>query len=516
MRTLKDFAAFIKKHHLQEYVREGIRISRSMDIPIMKLFSHIPEEQLIEMSNKSSWDFLTSLEEGTASAIAKENLRKWEADELEGGLSKNAIHPSDLVLLYAVSKQTLLPFLPKFSDSSQECVQIVLELEAYFTESQDAAIQLLFKLAKEAQEELHEKERTQAQFLNGLPIGITIVEAGKTNLYYVNEAAKQLLGEDIIDPEKAAAAFKYFKVSGEPYPTEDIPVFKALNGNYTVADDMVVEVKGKKVPLEIWATPVFDKNNQVKYAIAGFNDITERKRNQNELLLKTEELIRSNRELELFASIASHDLQEPLRTISSYLGLLQRKLEGKIDEETVDFMNLIIDGSIRMRTLINNLLEYSRITRSNKPFQSIDTAVVIEEVKKNLQNSILDSKTKLTVKGELPQVKGDSVQVVQLFQNLISNGIKFHQKKKHPDIVISAMQNGTFCEFCVEDKGIGIDQKYSVKIFEIFQRLNSKEAYPGTGLGLAICKKIVERHGGEIWMKSEPGKGTSFFFTLPC
>ena len=209
--------------------------------------------------------------------------------------------------------------------------------------------------------------------------------------------------------------------------------------------------------------------------------------------------------------MASHDLQEPLRTISSYVQLIAERYKDKLDKDANEFIDFAVDGSKRMRLLINSLLEYSRINKIN-PFEWINVRDMIEVIVNDMKDQIKESGVKIKY-DELPEIYGDPVLIGQLFQNLISNAIKFRSEKK-PQIIISGEKKNDDYIFSVKDNGIGIKSEYMEKIFVIFQRLNSREKYPGTGIGLSICKKIVERHGGKIWVESEPGKGSTFYFTL--
>ena len=228
---------------------------------------------------------------------------------------------------------------------------------------------------------------------------------------------------------------------------------------------------------------------------------------------RTAELARSNVELEQFAYVASHDLQEPLRMITSYLQLLQRRYQGKLDEKADKYIYFAVDGAARMQVLINDLLEFSRVaTRAREP-EPTDSEFILNQVLSNLELFIKENKATVS-HDPLPEVMADSTQLAQVFQNLIANGIKFHSEEA-PKIHISAEKKAREWVFSVQDNGIGIDPQYSEKIFEVFKRLHKKEEYPGTGIGLAVCKKIVERHGGRIWVESELGKGSTFYFTLP-
>jgi light-regulated signal transduction histidine kinase (bacteriophytochrome) len=231
-----------------------------------------------------------------------------------------------------------------------------------------------------------------------------------------------------------------------------------------------------------------------------------------ELQRYSTELERSNQELQRFAYVASHDLQEPLRMVTSYVQLLQHRYRDQLDEDAQDFIAYAVDGAMRMKALIQGLLAYSRVGTSGKPFESIDSHDILDGTLLNLKMAIEESDAVVT-HDPLPIVTADRTQLGQVFQNLIGNAIKFRGPDR-PEIHIGAeRQNGKWI-FAVRDNGIGIDPQYADRIFIIFQRLHTQEEYPGTGIGLAVCKRIVERHGGRIWVDSEPGQGSTFYFTV--
>jgi signal transduction histidine kinase len=236
-----------------------------------------------------------------------------------------------------------------------------------------------------------------------------------------------------------------------------------------------------------------------------------------QLYTQVQELVsnlkRSNGELERFAYVASHDLQEPLRMVTSYLQLLERRYKDKLDGDALEFINYAVDGSNRMKTLISDLLSYSRVGTRGKEIALTDCEEVLGRVLSNLQVAIEESGGSVT-HDPLPSLMADDVQLESLFQNLIGNALKFHGKQP-PKIHVGVEQKGKEWVFSVSDNGIGIDPQYFERIFIIFQRLHNRQEYPGTGIGLAISKRIVERHGGRIWIESQPGKGSTFFFTLP-
>lgn len=248
-------------------------------------------------------------------------------------------------------------------------------------------------------------------------------------------------------------------------------------------------------------------------ALGNLMDISERKESEEKLKETLAELERSNKELEQFAYVTSHDLQEPLRMVASYVQLLSQRYKGKLDTDADDFINFAVDGANRMQRMIQDLLAYSRLSTRGKSLELTDCEAVLNQVIDNLKLAIEESSTVIT-HDALPVVPADDSQLSQLLQNLIGNAIKFRSEVP-PGIHVSAVERGSDWLFSVRDNGIGIDPRYHERIFVLFQRLHRRDQYPGTGIGLAICRRIVERHGGKIWIDSELGKGSTFYFTIP-
>ncbi len=260
---------------------------------------------------------------------------------------------------------------------------------------------------------------------------------------------------------------------------------------------------------------VCDEQNQPLYAVVQAQNITQHKHARQELARRVAELAHSNAELEQFAYIASHDLQEPLRKIASYTELLARRYQGKLDPSADKFIGYIVDGATRMQQLINDLLTYSRVGRTTDlTLEKVELAHIMEGIFNDLARTIRDSQAEITC-DELPVVMGNPRHIAQLLQNLITNAIKFHGTAP-PRVHISAERRADEWIIAVHDNGIGVDPEHAERIFVVFQRLHTRTEYPGTGIGLAICKKIVERHGGQIWMESQPEQGSTFYFTLPA
>jgi PAS domain S-box-containing protein len=286
-----------------------------------------------------------------------------------------------------------------------------------------------------------------------------------------------------------------------------------------VGEFVITTKKGEHRVWDVSAAPLGRLPDGRQLVMSMAADITDRKRVEDRLQQTLENLERSNKDLQQFANIVSHDLQEPLRTVASYGELLKQRYQGKLDEKADRFIGFIVEGTNRMATLINDLLAYSRVGTRSKKSEPRDMEAILKQVKAGLHKIIEENKAEIT-NDPLPVVEGDDSQLLQLLQNLIGNAIKFRKQNSTkqeltPRIHISVERGQNQWVFGVHDNGIGIEPRFYERIFEIFQRLHTRAEYPGTGIGLTICKKIVERHGGRMWVESRFGEGSSFYFSLP-
>ena len=353
------------------------------------------------------------------------------------------------------------------------------------------------------------EERFRKFFELGL-VGMAITSADKYWLE-VNDRLCSMLGYS----RRELQDLTWLALTHPEDLSRDLDQFRQLvcgAANHYTMEKRFLHRNGHIVHTFIGAATVRKTDGTPDYFVKVVEDITPRKKAERRLEKTIVDLQRSNQELEQFAYVASHDLQEPLRMVGSYVQLLARRYRGRLDADADEFIGFAVEGATRMQNLINDLLALSRVSRQNEPFVPVDCNEILATTLKNLHSAIVESGGKI-VHGRLPTVQGIASQLRQVFQNLIGNALKFHSEET-PKVTISAQWKGPEWVFAVRDNGIGIDPSFFDRVFIIFQRLHNKQEYPGTGIGLAMTKKIVERHGGRIWIESQPGRGTTFYFTL--
>ncbi len=339
------------------------------------------------------------------------------------------------------------------------------------------------------------------------------------NCTFANPACLKMIGrqgESEILGANVHDLIHHTRPDGSPYPREECPIHQAFSEGMRMHSDQEVfwRADGTSFSVEHTYRPIY-KDGAIAGAVCTFTDISERKQAELEMKRKSALLESSNTELRQFAYVASHDLQEPLRMVASYLQLLEWRYAGALDDDARTYIGFAVDGAKRMSTLIRDILQYSRIETHGEPLANTDSGQAIRNALANLQSLATEVEAVVTF-DDLPSVRADAPQLAQLFQNLVGNALKYHAPDRNPEIHIRAERSKGTVTFQVRDNGIGIERQYFERIFKAFKRLHGKEEFDGTGIGLAICKKIVERHGGRIWVESEPGKGSTFYFTLPA
>jgi PAS domain S-box-containing protein len=357
--------------------------------------------------------------------------------------------------------------------------------------------------------ELYESEEKYRKLVNNLPQKIFYKDRGLTYL-----AVNELFAADFnLSPENIVG-----KNDFELYPAEKALEYQkieeqVIKSGQTLNYDQVIEKSGQKEYFNIIITPVKDDQGLIAGLLGIIWNITERIEYQERLKETVEALKLSNKELEQFAYVASHDLQEPLRMIASYLQLIERRYKDQLDDDACEFIGYAVDGANRLKKLINDLLAFSRVGTRGEPFEKNDLNSIVQTALINLKETI--EETEAIIKCDsLPALPVDKAQMTTVFQNLIANAIKF-KSDKPPEIYITCEEKEDEWLISIKDNGIGFSSEYYEKVFVIFQRLHTIKDYPGTGIGLAICKKIIERHGGKVWVESIPEKGSTFFFNLP-
>jgi len=370
-----------------------------------------------------------------------------------------------------------------------------------------------------------EKDERTHQLINSLRVGV-LLHGPQAEILFGNKTALKILGlteDELYNRSFFHPEWDIIQEDGSLFPVSAQPVPTAIAAKRSVANVIMGvyrPVTKDRVWLLVNAEPLLDDKGEIKEVICSFSDITEHKAVEKKLTwlyqsleIRAFELATSNAELERFAYVATHDLQEPLRLVSSFMQLLKKKYAKQLDEQAREYIDYAVDGANRIKKLILDLLEFSKVSSNREEFTPTDMNMVLRDVSLVFSGELKDTGAKLIIP-ELPTINVNTALMLQLFENLVGNALKYRNGRK-PLIQIDCIEKDDEFRFSVRDNGIGIDPEYSDKIFILFQRLhNNNETYEGTGVGLAICKKIVELHRGTIWVISEKGKGSTFYFTI--
>lgn len=450
---------------------------------------------------------------GCKNMLTDPNFKPWCDEARKRGYASSIVLPliADNKVLGAISIYSKEP--DSFSD---EEVKLLIEL------ANDLAFGITNLRLKNAQAEAEEYVKRQAELIE-LSFDAIIVWELDGAIESWNRGAEELYGYS--KSEALGHVTHELLSTFHPLPWNQIKEELLENGRWE--GEIKHQTKEGRIILVSTRKQLVIRKDGSQVVMETNRDITKRKKaeeklknsyiklrlTQNKLEETIHKLKTSNAELEQFAYVASHDLQEPLRMISSFAQLLEKRYKDRLDQDANDYIGFVVDAAHRMKELIDDLLAFSRLNTESMEFKAIKMSESLKEVLSNLQTLIKENDAEIT-STPLPTIKGDPSQIRQLFQNLIVNAIKFNDKKS-PRIHVSLQDFGNFWKLGISDNGIGIVPEHQEKIFDVFKRVHSREEYPGTGIGLAICKKIVERHGGRIWVESEPETGSTFNFTLP-
>jgi PAS domain S-box-containing protein len=400
--------------------------------------------------------------------------------------------------LRSIAEERLREKTEKLGNIPKDVDALIHELQVHQVE-----LEMQNEELRESRKELEKLHEKYYDLYNSAPVGYFTLDATSA-VTELNSTGAELLGFD--KNHLIKTLFRWYITPNYSKTFLDHLKQAIKTGVKQVFDLGLIRKNGIVFYAHVEMMPQFKPETTFKIAVV---DITGRKNLEDELK-------RSNDELQQFAYVASHDLQEPLRTVASFTQLLARRYEGKLDSDADEFIGYIVDASIRMKQQIEDLLEFSRVITQGGNFEKINVNDVLKQVISSLKTLINENNAEISY-DTLPEVVADYRQIARLFQNIITNSIKFRKPDEAPKIDISAKKDEKTDKyvFSVRDNGMGIDPKYQDRIFTIFQRLHTMDEYSGTGIGLAVAKKIVERHGGHIWVESELGKGSTFYFTLP-
>ncbi|HJW26989.1 MAG TPA: PAS domain S-box protein [Rhodocyclaceae bacterium] len=490
--------------------------------------SEVRLQRVLEGSNDGFWD--RHIPTGTTTFSPRwATMLGYDSSEIAPNVSswEKLVHPDDLAMCRRILAEHLSGERDRYEavyrmrHRAGHWVWILARGKAYEWDEAGTPLRMAgthtdVTVRQLTTEALRLRERTLKAVLEALPIGVWIADANG-RITSANAAALAMgpgvRYRALADDRPTDSGWGDGPRTVTPH---DWALAHAIERREKIRDQLVEMefADGSKKTVLNSGLPILDEEGNPLGAIAVNQDMTQWLKLEQDLLRRTHQLEESNRELEQFAYVASHDLQEPLRKVSSFAQLFAKKYSDRLDETGHAYINFMVDGASRMQILVDDLLHYSRLTRGDRSHRKVDMDGVLAGVLADLQLMIREADASIQT-GPMPVIVGDAGQLRALVQNLINNAVKYRAPERTPEVHIGASVQGGEATFWVRDNGIGIDPRYFDKIFVIFQRLHARSEYPGTGIGLAICKKIVDNHGGRIWVESSPGQGATFFFTMP-
>jgi PAS domain S-box-containing protein len=505
MAKLTAFLAFINKECLEEAAKESLRTAKEIDFPLMQFFKHLPDETLVQMGMKSLCEFAESMADGTFMEKQEVNLKKWEDDKMDGGISKESIQPTDLIMLYTAQKKALHKFIPRFTKDPEEIIEIINDLESLHATLQDMSVNLLFKWQKETELRLTDTNQFLDTVLENIPNMIFVKDASELRFVRLNKAGEELLGlkKETLNGKND---YDFFPRDQADFFTKKDKEVLSKKKMLDIPEEEINTSKGQRW-LHTKKIPLFDKDGVPVFLVGISEDITEKKMQED----VNKQL---NKELEAFTYTVSHDLRAPLRAISGYANMFEEDYGKDLDAEGKRLLGVIRYNAEKMGFLIDDLLAFSKLGRK-------DLDLALENMNELVEGAVMEinksypNNAQIKINNLLP-ASVDYGLIHQVWLNLLSNAIKYSSKKEKPEIEISSEQRGNEIIYTIKDNGVGFSMKYADKLFGVFQRLHNVEEFEGTGVGLAIVQRIIAKHKGRIWGKGEVDKGATFAFSIPA
>lgn len=520
-KQLPVYAEFLCKQRFEQFVDVLIEETNSVVLPLLKWLEDLSDAEFRELVSVSAKKFLVNLFQNNAGAEILESRKQWLENQLPN-LERDQLVVRDLTLISYIRRRALTRFIPDYTDDLQIIFEILSDIDQYFLAVNTLAFETYIHLLEHRlKQELLRNDTIEEALVRSQEQLLQAQEIAGLGSYVWNlfqdkvELTPQVIS--ILDLENSEDIFNYMeKVHIEDRRRLQNLIQMALEHNSTFeCEYRLISQQGEKT---IWARGQITEIAGEPVIKGTVIDITRQKQVEQELRYKSEALEAANTELQKFASVASHDLQEPLRKITTFGALLSKDCGPLLGERGQKYLGKITASAFRMQTLIEEILDFSQLRNHQIVFKKVDLNEVLHRVRSDMEVVIQSANAHITV-GPLPIIEGNASQLGQLFQNLLSNALKFHRPGEQPVMEIRGQilpkENPPSCRITFRDEGIGFDENYLEEIFQLFQRLHGRTDFEGTGIGLAICKRVVENHRGSITALSSPGKGATFIVTLP-